>query len=327
LGLVVMDVMLYEVFEEEKEALKRYLPRNVKAEFSSNTVQTEQKKVPPASLISIRTQSVIPKEWGGQLNAVLTRSTGFDHLTAFQRSSKSSAKLGYLPTYCARAVAEHVLLMMLALLRKIKTQIRQFDIFCRDGITGKECLGRSILVVGVGHIGSEIANLARAVGMNVSGVDLEKKIGWLRYDPLEKAIPDSDIIICALPLTKETQNIFNYACLQNAKRGSLFINISRGEISPSADLKRLLDEGVLAGIGLDIYEGESMIADYLKTGKGKLTQGGEAILALKNDERVLFTPHNAFNTSEALERKAKQTADSITSFLDRGTFPNPIPLL
>jgi len=320
-----MDAMFYEVFAEERKALKRYLPKDLIIGLSTNTIQSDKRKDPPSRFISIRTQSIVPFVWAEKLSGILTRSSGFDHLLTFQHQTGSDIAYGYLPSYCERSVAEHTLLMMLALARKFKKQLKHLETFNRDSLTGVECFGRNVLIVGVGRIGEEVARLSKGLGMHVKGVDLIKRVRTLEYVALEQGIPSADIIVCALPLTKLTEGMLHYKVLRTAKTGALFVNISRGEISPIRDLKKLLDEHILGGIGLDVYEDESGLAESLRTERGVLTESGEKILSLKEDDRVLFTPHNAFNTEEALERKAKRSSEAVLMFLKKGSFPHPLP--
>ena len=98
-----MDVMFYEAFAEEQEAVQRYLPAHIRAEFTPQTIQEKGSDLPPAPLISIRTQSQIPVAWGKQVKGILTRSTGYDHLAAFRKQTQTKASLGHLPEYCSRA--------------------------------------------------------------------------------------------------------------------------------------------------------------------------------------------------------------------------------
>lgn len=321
-----MDVMFYEVYQEEEVLLTRYLPKELTAGFSKKTVQAEKGRHPPSKLIAIRTQSLVPLSWVSELSGVLTRSSGFDHLLPLQSQKGKTPSLGYLPSYCSRAVAEHALMILLTLARKLKRQEKQFPTFNRDGLTGIECLGREALVVGVGRLGTEIVRLFSGIGMKVRGVDVVKRLKTLAYVPLNKGIRTADVVVCALPLTRATRRLLGYKCLRHAKKGAIFMNVSRGEISPSKELKRLLEEGILGGVGLDVYEGEGSFAESLRTKKGTLGESGKATVALLKDERVVLTPHNAFNTKEALERKAQQSVASIVLFLKKGTFPNPVPL-
>ena len=320
-----MDVMLYEVFAEEEEALKRYLPLTIEVGFSKHTIQIALTEMPPARLISTRTQSIIPHPWAKHLSGILTRSSGFDHLQVFLSRCGRKIPCGYLPTYCARAVAEQTVLMILALRRRLTRQLRQFASFERDHLTGSECAERTLVVVGVGHIGTEIAQVGAGLGMRVKGVDLSPRVPWLEYVTLEEGIELADVLVCALPLTKATNRLLGYDALRRAKPGLIFVNIARGEISPLQDLMRLLDEGVLGGLGLDVYEEESVLAEALRAKRGVLPETADLLLALQQDERVLCTPHNAFNTREALERKAQQSCEAIVAFLQRGTFPHAVP--
>ncbi len=313
--------MFYEVFAEEEKELKALLPKNIRAGFTWKTIQEKGGHGLPAPIICLRTQSKIPPSWASELKGILTRSQGFDHLMAFRRQTKTTIPSGYLNEYCSRAVAEHAVLATMTLWRKLKTQIRQLDQFKRDGLTGFECRGRRALVVGVGNVGSQIVDLAKGLRMSVKGIDIKKRLKNLEYTSLQKGIAWADVIFCAAPLTEETRGLLNYAVLKKAKPGTLLINISRGEITPVADLKRLLARGILGGLSLDVYPREGFLADSLRAGRCALIAEHKIIMELKDHNNVLFTPHNAFNTDEALNKKAELTVQSIVYFLKRGRFP------
>ena len=327
-GLVVeknMDIMFYEVFAEERKALKKFFPGEIKTEFCSQTIQECPDAPSPAKVLSIRTQSIIPLSWAPQIRGIFTRSSGYDHLVEYCRRTKRNIPCGYLEDYCSRAVAEHAILMILALLRKMKKQLEQFDSFCRDNLTGKEVCGRNVLVVGVGRIGLQIAQLAQGMSMNVKGVDISPNKTGVEYVSLPEGIPWADVIVCAVPLTAGTEGMLAYPLLKQAKKGAIFINISRGEISPVEDLKNLLDEGILGGLSLDVYPLEGTLAQFMRGESKVFSSSIKTILELKGRENVLFSPHNAFNSEESLERKAKQSADSLSYFLLKNIFPHPVP--
>ena len=323
-----MDVMLYEVFAEEEAALRRYLPGDVTATYTPQTVQAHRQATGgarPARLISTRTQSVVPVAWAADVAGILTRSAGYDHLAAYQRRVARAIPCGYLPLYCARAVAEQTVLMILALARRLPRQMRQFTSFHRDDLTGVECAGRTLLVVGVGNLGSEVASLGQALGMRVFGVDVVRRVPSLSYVELDAGLARADVIVSALPLTERTRGLLGYERLRRAKPGAILVNISRGEITPAADLKRLLEERILGGLGLDVFEDEPVLAEWLRAKSGPAPASIQPILELQRDDRVLLTPHNAFNTEEAVERKAQQSAEAIVAFLKTGAFPSPVP--
>lgn len=321
----MIDVMFYEAFEEEERAIKKFLPGGIHAEFTWKTIQERGDKTPSAELISVRTQSHIPLDWAKSVKGVLTRSQGYDHLLAFRRESGAAVPCGYLENYCARAAAEQAVLMMMALLRKLRKQVTSFETFARDGLTGLECRGRKVFVAGVGRIGSEIVDIARGLRMGVKGFDIAPALEGIEYVSLAEGVAWADVVFCALPLTRETEGMLNYEVFRRAGRGKIFVNVGRGEISPAEDLKRLLEEGVLGGIGLDVYPQESVLAGCLRAGQKVKTSAGQTILELAKSDRALFTPHNAFNTIEALEQKASLSAASAVSFLTNGTFLHPVP--
>lgn len=320
-----MDVMFYEVFEEEEVLLKRFLPSSIVAEYTAETIQTRRSTFAPASLISIRTQSQIPVSWADALHGILTRSTGCDHLRTYQSQCGKMMPCGYLPFYCARAVAEHAVMMMMCLLRRVKKQMIQLETFHRNGLTGAECLNRCLLIIGVGNIGQEVVKIGRGLGMNVRGVDLVRRVPDLEYVTVEEGIPRADAIICALPLTEQTRGMLDFRQLCRAARSPVFVNVGRGEVSPAADLQRLLDENILNGLALDVFEDEGCFADCLRTGNRlQLSESGKILWLLKDRAQVILTPHNAFNTAEAIEKKAAQTCESVLQFLKKGTFPSPV---
>ena len=321
-----MDIFFYEAFAEETRALKSFLPEHIRAGFTENTLQENHDMHPPAAFISTRTQSVIPSSWEGLLSGILTRSTGFDHIERFLSVCSKRVPAGYLPLYCSRAVAEQAMLLWMGLLRKLPQQIRNFSAFNRDGLTGSQCTGKVLLAAGVGNIGIEICRIAGSLGMRVLGVDIVHRYEEIDYIPIEEGLKRADIIVCSMNLTEDNSGYFNYGLLKKAKPGAVFVNIARGELSPTKDLLRLLEEGHLSGIGLDVFEKESELAPQLRAGGvGPDQDIITATLELGRRSNVILTPHNAFNTHEALEKKAGQSIEQILHFLQTGTFLWPVP--
>jgi len=318
-----VDAAFYEAFAEEAEGLRGRLPRGVRAVFTDRTIQESGDAVPPAALISIRTQSVIPPAWAPRLAGVLARSTGYDHLQRYRREVRRPLPCGCLPRYCVRAVAEQAALLWMALLRRLPRQLRQFASFHRDGLTGGEGRGRTLTVVGVGNIGHEICRVGRALGMRVLGVDIVRRHRGVRYVAPARGLAEADVIVCAMNLTARNAGYFDRRAWRRVKPGALFVNIARGELAPTADLARALEEGRVGGAGLDVFEEESEVAVAFRSGRS-----GPAARALRRLARrpdVLLTPHNAFNTSESVRRKTEQAAAEIVRFLRTGAFRWPVP--
>lgn len=313
----MLDIYFYEVFKEEEAAIKRYLPDGISAGFTWKTIQENGDSVLPSKMISIRTQSQIPLDWAQELDGILTRSQGYDHILKYNKDSGVDVNFKYLDNYCSRAVAEQAVLFMMSLFRKIKVQIKNFDGFHREGLTGTESKGKKALVVGVGRIGSEIVDCLLGLKMEVKGVDVAPKDTRVEHVALKEGIPWADVVFCSLPLTVDTNKMLNISAFENAKKGVLLINISRGEITPIKDIKDMLDKGILGGVGLDVYCCEKDLAEYLRGHVDKASDEVRVVCDLKNQENVIFTPHNAFNTVEAVEEKARQSVEAAVNFIQK----------
>lgn len=331
------DAVFYEAFDEEEKVLREKLPLGRNYYFTWKTIQESGHEIPPAQIISTRTQSIFPLEWADKIKAVITRSTGYDHVEAYlQKAKGNNISAAYLPDYAARAVAEQAMMMWSALLRNLTLQTRAFKTFHRDGLTGREIKGRRITVLGVGRIGTQIVDIAHGLSMDITGIDINPNEALkakynLKYEDIETGLKTAEIAVCALPLTDKTLNMLNYRLLSLMPQGSIFINIARGEISPAADLLRLLNENRLSGIGLDVYDYEKDLVSVLRTGKslselnGPAAKSTRAIIELHKSENVILTPHNAFNTHESVERKSLRTAENLEHYFESGTFLTPVP--
>lgn len=325
--IVELDVFFYEAFEEEEENLRKYLPHHINGQFTWKTIQETKDQKPPADLISIRTQSQIPLSWSTEIAGILSRSTGYDHIERYLKKCEIKIPCGYLPLYCRRSVAEQAILLSMALLRKLPKQIHNFRTFKRDGLTGSECENRTLVVVGVGNIGYEIVRVGEGLNMRVIGVDIVEKYPSVSYMSIEEALPQADIIICAMNLTDENSEYFNYKLLKSTKPGLIFVNIARGELSPLDDLLRLLNEKHILGLALDVYEKESELAVTLRGGNiNNKSKYAKTILSLLEYPNVILTPHNSFNTKEAVDRKAKHSIEQINYFIENGRFLWPLPI-
>jgi D-lactate dehydrogenase len=312
------EIAFYEAFEEEADKLRHYLPDPSVAFFTEKTIQDESHEKSVAPVISVRTQSVIPLTWASHIDAIISRSTGYDHLLRYKNDTGVNVQAGNLPHYCSRAVAEQCMLLWMTLLRKLRQQMSALDKFDRNYLTGKETKGRNLSVFGVGQIGCEVVNIGLSLGMNVVGVDVDAKHDHINYVSSDEALAQADIIVCAMNLTNENHSYFNDNAWEKVCPGAVFINVSRGELSPMVGLYKALESSLLSGIALDVYNEESNIAGFLRKTSFNPTKELEAFKILKDHPDVIMTPHNAFNTEEAVEQKAEQSVIQFLSLKETG---------
>ena len=139
---------------------------------------------------------------------------------------------------------------------------------------------------------------------------------------MEKA----DVVACAMNLTEDNRGYFSRELLARAKRRPVLVNVARGECTPAAAVESALEAGWLRGAALDVFNEESRLAPALRTGdESGLTEDNRALLRLMGRKNVICTPHNAFNTEEAVERKAEQSVRSYLHFRKTGAFLWAVP--
>jgi phosphoglycerate dehydrogenase-like enzyme len=128
--------------------------------------------------------------------------------------------------------------------------------------------GRSVLVVGAGGIGREIARLCRAVGLQVDGVARKARSGNADFgeihgqESLQALLPHYDYVVVAAPLTADTEGLFDEAAFRAMRSDARFINIGRGRIVRTEALTKALREGWIAGAALDVFEQEPLPAEH-----------------------------------------------------------------
>lgn len=313
--------MFYEAFQEEAESLQRHLPAGCRAGYNVQTVQASGDTAPPAPIISIRTQSVLPESWLPGVQALLARTTGYDHLRPYP-ALRPALHLACLPEYCSRAVAEQAALLWMALLRRLPAQIAQWPTFNRDGLTGGECEGRTLVVAGVGRIGHDVVRIGRGLGMTVLGVDPQARHADVTYLPWSEAAPRADVVAACMDLNPTSHHFFRTDTLAALKPGSLLVNVARGELVDTRAAQAALQAGRLAGLAMDVFQEENRVADALR-GLAPLNEEARLLQELARHPLVILTPHNAFNTLEAVERKSELSVQQIVHFMQQGVFRWP----
>jgi phosphoglycerate dehydrogenase-like enzyme len=191
-------------------------------------------------------------------------------------------------------IAEHAIALTLALSRNLVAYMRaqQQGRWLDDGPQSMNVDGRTMLVLGLGGIGTEIARRAKALGMRViatrnssrEGPDFVDQVGL--PDEASKLAAQADVIVNALPLTDATAGSIGRAFFAVAKPGARYISVGRGGTTVTADLVAALQSGQIGGAGLDVTDPEPLPADH----------------PLWTMDNVLITPHVAASTEEVRDR-------------------------
>ena len=271
------------------------------------------------------------------LKLVTTRSTGFDHIDLPMAESMNIAT-GYVPGYGDNTVAEFAFGLILALSRKIYDSVdrlRETGVYSYVGLRGFDLQEKTIGVVGTGRIGQHAIRIAKGFGMNVVAYDafpkeeLAKELGFT-YMPFDELIGRSDVITLHVPYLPSTHHLINMENITKVKKGALLVNTARGAVVETDALVKGLSEGILGGAGLDVLEEEGVLADektlvlygHPEEHNLKTVLENHVLIDMPN---VLVTPHNAFNTQEALQRILDTDICNIQEFVDKGVAKCPIP--
>jgi len=252
---------------------------------------------------------------------VLTMSTGFDHVDV-AACRKRGVTVCNVPEYGSNTVAEHAFALLLAVSRKIPPSIErtQRGDFRLDGLRGFDLAGKTLGLIGLGKIGIHVARIAQGFEMDVLAFDpYAKKTPGIRLMPLKQLLQESDVISLHCPLTEKTRHILNGKTMKWLKPGAVLINTARGGLIETEALLKALYEKRVAAVALDVLEEEGSIREEkqllheaaLKASDFKTALQQHALLAQDN---VLVTPHNAFNSQEALQRILDTTADNATAY-------------
>lgn len=262
------------------------------------------------------------------LKFIATRSTGFDHID-IETAATHNTIVSNVPFYGENTVAEYAFALLLALTRRIYDayhRVREDGRFSFDGLQGVDLKGKTLGVIGTGHIGCHIIKIAKGFDMRVVAFDPHPDQNFANdcgfpYQSFEEVLRQSDVLTLHVPYNDHTHHLINEAAISLMKPTAYLINTSRGGIVDTEALVLALKEKRLAGAGLDVLEEEGIIKDELNFLTKGHSRAHELETALANHvlidmPNVIVTPHNAFNTKEALERILDTTIDNIAAFIN-----------
>ncbi|MGE5245032.1 MAG: phosphoglycerate dehydrogenase [Betaproteobacteria bacterium] len=248
-----------------------------------------------------------------RLRIVARAGTGVDNVDVAAASARGILVVN-APGANSISVAEHTWALLLALARAVPAADRAM----KDGrwekrrFLGTELRGKTLGIVGLGRIGREVAERARAFGVRVIAHDpfIAAEIAAARgiaLLPLDEVCAAADLITLHLPATPDTRHLFDDARFAQCKPGVRIVNTARGELIDEAALVRAIDAGIVAGAGLDVFESEP-----------------PRDRVLVDRPQVVATPHIAASTEEAQELVGVETAGAVRDFLRDGLVRNAV---
>ena len=243
------------------------------------------------------------------LKIISRHGVGYDNID-LKNAKERDIKIAITANANAVTVSEHVMFNLL----NISKRKDLFDRTVRDGNFKErnklpktiELWNKNFLIAGFGRIGQTLIKRCLGFEMNVYVFDpyvsREKieSMGGKKVESLEEAVKSMDVISLHMPLTEKTKNLINYELLKMMKKNCIIINAARGGIINETDLDKALNENLIFGAGIDVFEKEPP---------------NEKNPLLKND-KVFLSPHTAAFTEECMTRMGIETIQNIIDFFD-----------
>ena len=324
-----MKIIFFEVKDWEREYLAKRLPWAELVFETEPLAETHMAAAAGAECLSTFIYSKVTAERLEKMPAlkmIATRSTGFDHIDV-EACRRRSVAVSNVPTYGENTVAEHTFALILMLSRKVHQSYAQMRAGHLDlaMLTGFDLQGKTIGVMGAGRIGLHVIRIARGFGMRVLANDVHRdpflaELLSFQYADAERILEESDIVTLHCPLNDATRHMLGRAQFARMKRGALLINTARGGLVDTDALLAALDSGQIGGAGLDVMEGEELIKEerqlLAEPGSTEKLRAALRTRLLLERENVVFTPHNAFNSREALLRILDTTVANLEAQRD-----------
>lgn len=236
-------------------------------------------------------------------------ATGYNNID-LEAATRHGAVVCNVPAYSTNSVAQHTFALILNYFNKIREYADTVDngdwvnykLFTYFYIPTYELSGMTLGIVGYGDIGSRVAQIGKAFGMNVLTYTRspQKVDGNAKAVSLDELLAQADVVTMHCPLTEDTKEMINKQNLMKMKRSAYFVNTARGGLVNEADLAWALENGVIAGAGIDVLTLEPMRADC----------------ALRNAKNCTITPHIAWAPKQTRERLLSVVAANLAGWKD-----------
>ncbi|MDB5176317.1 MAG: glycerate dehydrogenase [Candidatus Saccharibacteria bacterium] len=236
------------------------------------------------------------------LKYIIAPAVGYEWIDTAYAASKGIKVLN-CPTFVPVPVAEHAMAFLLALAKHLPEA--RADMQSGEWSSNKyvnfELAGKKLGLLGYGNIGKNIERMTTGFGMTVSYTNSKST-----PEQIDQLFQTSDVVCLCLPLTSDTHHMVDARRLKLLKQSAYLINVARGAIIDQAALLEALKQKQFAGAGMDVFEDEPGAS-------GEISPQIAELLSLPN---VVATPHSAFNTPEALDRKGAEIVANVQACLD-----------
>ena len=302
-----------------KKALETLEKNNINFDYwpDCGTNDTLYQVIEPYSGLIIRSASKVSKDVldrGKNLKVIGRAGIGVDNIDLKAASAKGIVVMN-TPHGNAITTAEHTLAMIFAACRQIpaadhSTKKGKWE---KSKFMGQELTGKTLGLIGVGNIGSIVADRALGLKLKVKAYDpfltseRVQRLGIERVNTLEKLVSESDIISLHIPKTDKTANIIDISLIKKMKRTAILVNCARGGLVDEMALANALKEKKIAAAAFDVFGSEPAVDNVLF-----------------RVENVVCTPHLGASTSEAQVKVAVQVAEQVADFLKEGAITNSI---
>ena len=278
--------------------------------YDDTTEQQLSERIQGANIIVTKEMPVsaeMIQKFPESVKLICEAGTGYNNID-LEATRKKGITVCNIPAYSTERVAHTAIMMILNLSSAMQVQMKMLACGNHDNFTRNlqvphvEVNGKTLGIIGAGHIGRKVIQIAQALDMNIlvyTRTPREDEKG-IRYVSLEELLKNSDYVSMHCPLTESTKHMINKESLSLMKPSAFIINTSRGALIDDAALIEALENGTIAGAGLDVQE----------------TEPPEEASPLYTMDQVLLTPHMGWKGLETRQRLVSILADNIKQFME-----------
>lgn len=324
----MLKIMLFGVRDEEIPIIKAWSTRNeVQVDYTELNLTPETIEMAKGydgvtiSQVADLDVSLYPTLASYGIKQIAQRSAGFE-MHDLTSATENGLIISNVPSYSPESIAEYAVTAALNLVRKtdlIREKVAEQDFRWMPAIRARVVKEMTVAIIGVGRIGSRVANIYRGFGANVVAYDIaprEEFESLVAYqESAEAAISQADIVTIHMPATDVNYHQFSLDLFKQFKSGAILVNTARGPIVHTEDLFQALEEGYIAGAALDVYEGE---APYVPVDWRGRDITDPIYQQLVKHPQIIYTPHTAYYTDTAVQNLIDIPLDATLSVIQTG---------